>query len=65
MDVVLASTVSQRHKVFKMRCLKIFWKRLTCKHSFVFKNSILIDAGMRKLVVHECEKCGKEKIYIV
>lgn len=65
MDVVPANTVDLRLRILNMRRLKIFWKKLTCKHSFVFDASTLIDTGTRKLVVHKCEKCGKLKVYIV
>lgn len=47
------------------RLLSKFWERLLCKHSYKFKESMMLHAGMRKMVVHKCEKCGKEKTYYV
>ena len=44
--------------------MKLF-KRLFCKHEYEFKESMMLHAGMRKMVVHKCEKCGKEKTWIV
>ena len=45
--------------------LKQKWKELTCKHSYVFDTSTLVDTGKRKLVVYKCEKCGKLKYYVI
>ena len=45
--------------------MKQFFKRLFCKHDYEFYMQMLIDAGMRKLVLHKCTKCGKFKVYIV
>ena len=40
-------------------------KRLLCKHEYKFKESMMLHAGMRKMVIHKCIKCGKEKTYFV
>lgn len=42
-----------------------FIKQLFCKHEYEFYYSMLVDAGMRKLVTHKCKHCGKLKTYIV
>ena len=44
--------------------MKIF-KRLFCKHEYKFVKSEMIDCGVFKMVIHRCEKCGKEKVYYV
>lgn len=45
--------------------LKRMWQRLTCKHEYKHEKSLMLHGGMRKMVIHKCVKCGKEKTYIV
>lgn len=47
------------------RILKKMWKRLICKHEYKYSHSFMVHGGMRKVVVHVCTKCGKEKFYNV
>ena len=42
-----------------------FFKRLFCKHEYKYKEQMFINAGMRKMIVYKCEKCGKEKCKFV
>lgn len=48
-----------------IKILTRIWKQLRCKHEYKYESQMLINAGMRKMVTHKCEKCGKEKIYYV
>lgn len=41
-----------------------FFKRLFCKHEYKCIESYLIDAGIRKVSVFKCNKCGKIKVYV-
>lgn len=45
--------------------LKRAWEQLICKHEYKFKEQMMLHGGMRKMVIHKCEKCGKEKTYFV
>ena len=45
--------------------LKRLWKRLICKHVYTYSHYFMMHAGMRKVIVYKCEKCGKEKFYTV
>jgi hypothetical protein len=47
------------------RRLKKIWQRLICTHTYKFKEYVMLHGGMRKMVTHQCVKCGKEKVYIV
>ena len=40
-------------------------KRLFCKHEYQYKEQMLINTGMQKMIVYKCEKCGKGKCKII
>ena len=45
--------------------LKKVWKQLICKHEYEYSRSFMMHDGMRKVAVHVCKKCGKQKLYNV
>lgn len=58
-----SSKISRGVIMFKF--IKNIIKQLQCKHQYKFLFSYLIDTGMRKVCVFECQECEKIKVYIV
>ena len=47
------------------KCDNKWIKRLFCNHEYKYKEQTLINAGMQKMIIYKCKKCGKEKCKIV
>lgn len=42
--------------------IKLFFQRLFCKHDYITKKMMIVEAGRYKAYALECTKCGKHKI---
>lgn len=41
------------------------FKRLFCKHDFKYKCQHMRECGMGKVIINQCNKCGKIKVELI
>jgi len=45
--------------------IRKFFKRLFCKHDFIYKYSQFVECGCGKAIFYQCAKCGKGKVKLI